>query len=338
MDDFLHHMLRLGDFTWELRNHRLEQLLREPLSAAAGVHRWLTAAEGSCPPPPLRPDKVFVASLRVVYGTLECPPQEDPNPYRDLPGCFSKHLQDALFPLWIVGRGSMTSWQARIVGEEGARERGRWCAATRAPEIPAQRYAAIPLEGWGPHTRPRPTMIRGAGPDHPWDAAAQEWLQAAPEPQAGWNGDVASLIQAPIPPRIFLPHRKRAPGHRDTHMGTRRGHHPVAPPRGRSRPARCGALQNWGACVRRRPVPAGRHSGALTPHAPHRHCSRATPGARQLRRAAGRVGGSRGRQPTGPSPPGRRGRLPVGHAGAPPHRAPQVYGNPPPGAPPPGVG
>ena len=76
MDDFLHHMLRLGDFAWELRNHRLEQLLREPQSAAARAHRWLTAAEGDHPPPPPRPDKDFVASLRVVNGTLECPPQE----------------------------------------------------------------------------------------------------------------------------------------------------------------------------------------------------------------------------------------------------------------------
>ena len=37
VDYFLHHMLRLGDFAWELRNHQLEQLLREPLSAAARV-------------------------------------------------------------------------------------------------------------------------------------------------------------------------------------------------------------------------------------------------------------------------------------------------------------
>ena len=51
VDDFLHHMVRLGDFAWELRNHRLEQLLRGPLSAAARVHRWLTAAEGDTPPP-----------------------------------------------------------------------------------------------------------------------------------------------------------------------------------------------------------------------------------------------------------------------------------------------
>ena len=51
VDYFLHHMLQLGDFAWELRNHRVEQLLREPLSAAARMHRWLTAAEGNCPPP-----------------------------------------------------------------------------------------------------------------------------------------------------------------------------------------------------------------------------------------------------------------------------------------------
>ena len=204
VDDFLHHMLRLGDFAWELRNHRLEQLLREPQSAAARAHRWLTAAEGDHPPPPPRPDKDFVASLRVVNGTLECPPQEGPHPYQDLPGGFSRHLQDALFPPWIIGRGSMTAWEARIVGEEWAREWGRWCAATRAPETPAQRYAAIPLKGWGPDTRPRPTVIRGAGPDHPWDAATGEWLQAAPGPQTGWTGDVSSLVRTPVPPRIVL--------------------------------------------------------------------------------------------------------------------------------------
>ena len=51
VDGFLRHMLRLGDFTWELRNHRLEHLLREPLSAAARAHQWLTTAEGDQPPP-----------------------------------------------------------------------------------------------------------------------------------------------------------------------------------------------------------------------------------------------------------------------------------------------
>ena len=204
VDNFLHHMLRLGDFVWELCNHRLEQLLREPLSTEARVHRWLTAGEGSCPPPPPRPGKDFVASLCVLKGTLEYPPQEDPQPYRDLPGGFSKHLQDALFPPRIIGRSSMTAWEARILCEEWAREWGWWRAATRAPEAPAQQYAAVPLEGWGPHTRPRPTMIRGAGPDHPWDAAAEEWLRAAPEPHVRWSGDVSSLIRAPLSPRIVL--------------------------------------------------------------------------------------------------------------------------------------
>ena len=79
VDDFLHHMLWLGVFVWELRNRWLEQLLHEPLSAAAGMHRWLTATEGDCPPPPPRPGRGFVASLRVMNSTLECPPQEDPH-------------------------------------------------------------------------------------------------------------------------------------------------------------------------------------------------------------------------------------------------------------------
>ena len=131
VDNFLHHMLRLGKFTRDLRNHRLEQLLREPLSAAAQVHRWLTAAEGNCPPPPPRPDKDFAASLRVVNGTLECPPQEEPHLYWDLPRGLSKHLQDALCPQWMIGRGSMTAWETRIVGEQWARDLRRCCAATR---------------------------------------------------------------------------------------------------------------------------------------------------------------------------------------------------------------
>ena len=123
---------------------------------------------------------------------------------REPPGGFSRYLQDALFPPWIIGRGSMTAWEARIVGEEWACESGWWCAATRDPETPAQRYAAIPLEEWGPHTQLRPTIIRGAGPDHSWHAAMREWLQAAQGPQTELTGDVSSLIRAPVPPRIVL--------------------------------------------------------------------------------------------------------------------------------------
>ena len=47
-------------------------------------------------------------------------------------------------------------------------------------------------------------MVRGAGPDHPWDAATGGWLQAAPGPQTGWAGDVSSLVRTPVPPRIVL--------------------------------------------------------------------------------------------------------------------------------------
>ena len=51
--------------------------------------------------------------------------QEGPHPYQDLPGGFSRHLQHALLRPWIIGRGSMTAWEARIVREEWAREWGR---------------------------------------------------------------------------------------------------------------------------------------------------------------------------------------------------------------------
>ena len=122
VDDFLHHMLGLGDFAWELCNCQLEQLLHEPLSAAARGHRWLSAAQGNCPPPPPHPGRHFVPPIRVMNGTLECPQQEDPHPYQGLPGGVLKHLQDALFPLWIIGRRSMTAWEARIVGAEWACE------------------------------------------------------------------------------------------------------------------------------------------------------------------------------------------------------------------------
>ena len=54
VEESLHHMLRLEDFAWELRNHRLEQSLHKPLSAAARLHPCLTAMEGTAPLPPPR--------------------------------------------------------------------------------------------------------------------------------------------------------------------------------------------------------------------------------------------------------------------------------------------
>ena len=70
---------------------------------------------GQLPASRPHPGRDLVASLQIVDGTLECPPQEDPHPYRDLPGGFSKHLRGALFPPWIIGRHSMTAWEAHIV-------------------------------------------------------------------------------------------------------------------------------------------------------------------------------------------------------------------------------
>ena len=72
------------------------------------------------------------------------------------------------------------------------------------PGDPCATIRRHPAPGWGPDTRPRPTMVRGAGPDHSWDAATGEWLQAAPGPQTGWTGDVSSLVRTPVPPRIVL--------------------------------------------------------------------------------------------------------------------------------------
>ena len=59
-----------------------------------------------------------------MNGTLEWPPPEDPNPYRDLPGGFWKHLQDAFFPLWIIGRSSMTAWPVKWAWSGRANEAG----------------------------------------------------------------------------------------------------------------------------------------------------------------------------------------------------------------------
>ena len=142
-------------------------------------------------------------------------------------------------------------------------------------------------------------------------------------------GCILAHPSAPFPPPR-TPRRQRARSHGDTHVGTRRGHHPVAPLGRRGHPAHRGAIQRRGTYVQRRPVPAGRYSSAPAPHAPHRPCSRATPGAGQLRRTEGRVGGDRRRHPTGRPPPGRRRRVPVGRSCAPARRAPHVYDDPPP--------
>ena len=65
-------------------------------------------------------------------------------------------------------------------------------------------YAAVPLEGWGPHSQPRPTVIHWAGPQRPRDVETTEWLQAAPKPHTGWQGNVSSLLRAPLPPQLVL--------------------------------------------------------------------------------------------------------------------------------------
>ena len=98
----------------------------------------------------------------------------------------------------------MTAWEVQVGCAEWARGWDRWCATMRAPGTPTTQYAAVRLEGSGQHTRLRPRMIGGADLEELWDAASTEWLQAAPEPHAGWGGDVSSLLWAPLPPRLVL--------------------------------------------------------------------------------------------------------------------------------------
>ena len=59
-----------------------------------------------------------------------------------------------------------------------------------------------------------------------------------------------------------------------------------------------------GAGIRRRPVPAGRHPGALTPHAPHRYRSRAAPGAGRAAKGCEWGGGRSRTAPYWPSSTG----------------------------------
>ena len=175
-------------------------------------------------------------------------------------------------------------------------------------------------------------MVGGAGPDHPWDAATGEWLQAAPGPQTGWTGDVSSLVRTPVPPRIVL---HTANVLRATEIRTW-GH---AAATVRWQPPEDGATQltvahfKAGDRYTTTPCPGWATPRALTPHAPHRYRSRAAPGTGRLRRAASGVGSGRGRHPTGPPPQGHRERVPMGRADAPPHRAPRVHAEPPQGHP-----
>ena len=108
MEVVFQHMLPLADFAWKLCSHRLEQLMRTPDSTAARVHQWLTAAEGNSLPALSRSHRDFVASCHLLNVPLECHAINDPHPYQDLPGGFLRHFQSALFPPWIIGRGTMT--------------------------------------------------------------------------------------------------------------------------------------------------------------------------------------------------------------------------------------
>ena len=201
VEDFLRHMLLPGDFLLEFRNHRLEQLLREPSNAAAWVHRWLTAGKGDCPPSPA-PN----LGLRGLPPHSERQPAvsaaREPHPYRDLPGGLSKHLQDSLFPPWIIGRGSMTALEAHIVGAGWARESDRWCATGRAGG-PRAAVHGRPGRGMGAAHAATVHHDSQGGPRSPAGRGAEGLLRAAPGPHPGWSGDVSPLMRAPLPPALY---------------------------------------------------------------------------------------------------------------------------------------
>ena len=118
---------------------------------APGLGKCAGSSKGAPLPPP-HPNRDFVASPPLVNGTLESSAWENPHPYRDLPGNFSKHLRGALFPSWVIGRNSMTAWEAHIVAAECLHEWSRQGATTRKPQNLATQYAPVALEGRGPHT------------------------------------------------------------------------------------------------------------------------------------------------------------------------------------------
>ena len=86
------------------------------------MQRWLTAAEDDSAPPSPVPKQGFCGPPLPGERSSGLPGQEDPQPYQDLTGGFSKHLQGALSPPLIVARTTMTAWEAPIVGAQWAQE------------------------------------------------------------------------------------------------------------------------------------------------------------------------------------------------------------------------
>ena len=200
MEEFLSHMLPLGYFGLGAPQPQAGTTPPQPTQRGGPGTPVAHSSRGRFTPPPPCPSMNFVASLRLVSGTLECPAQGDPRPYQDLPWGFSGQLRGALFPPWIIGPNSLTAWEARIVGADWAQEWSQWCMAASPPKAPAEWYAATPLEGRGRHTQLGPTTIRGADPEGEWDAESAAWLRAAPEPHIGWQGNLSWHLQKPLPP------------------------------------------------------------------------------------------------------------------------------------------
>ena len=133
-------------------------------------------------PPLPRPGKDFMASLRIVNGTLECPPQEDPHQYRDLPGGCLKQLQDA------------TDHRTRLHDRVGGPHSGRGVGARMGPVV--RHYARAGDSRAAVRRRP----ARGVGAAHP--ATSQNDSRGGPRSPVGRGGRGMAAGGPGIPPGV----------------------------------------------------------------------------------------------------------------------------------------
>ena len=98
----------------------------------------------------------------------------------------------------------MTKWEGPFVGGEWAHKWGQWCVAKRPRKTATKQNAAMPLDGCGLHSRPRPTAICRAGPKCLRHTEIAKRLLEAPKPHTGWWADVSSFLRKPPPGRRVL--------------------------------------------------------------------------------------------------------------------------------------
>ena len=172
VDHFLQDTLRMGNSAWELPNLPLEYLLREPLSAAAWLHQWLTVAGGSSPPPSPAPWQGLRSFPLCLEWHPGVPAARGPQP---VPGPAGRFLEaPTRRPL------PASDHRARLHDRMGGPYSGRGVGAQMG--LVVRRHAR---PGDQPTTvRRRPA--RGVGAGHP--ATAHHDLRGGPQPPLGRSG------------------------------------------------------------------------------------------------------------------------------------------------------